>query len=57
MYDNSLLDLLKDLLFLGTIGEFLMIYEVTLGTVTMFAMLELLIQWRLGLVQTQYSPY
>ena len=43
MYDNSLLDLLKDLLFLGTIGEFLMIYEVTLETVTMFAMLDLLI--------------
>ena len=43
MYDNSLLDLLKYLLFLGTIGEFLMIYEVALGTVTMFAVLELLI--------------
>ena len=40
--DHSLLDISKDLLFLRTIEEFLLTCKVTLGTMTVFAILELL---------------
>ena len=40
--DQSLLDISKDLLFLRTIEEFLLTCKVTLGTMNVFAILELL---------------
>lgn len=50
-YGNFPLDPSKDLLFLGIIGQVLLTCEVTLGNMTVFAMLELLRSWKLGLVE------
>ena len=48
---NSLLDLSKDILFLGAIGQLLLTCELTLETVTVFAMLELIKLWKLFLTE------
>ena len=48
---NFQLDLSKDLLLLRAIGELLLTCKVTLGTITVFAIPELLRSWKLGLVE------
>lgn len=50
MDGRSLVDFSKDLLFLEAILEILLTCEVTLGTMTMFVMLELLKSWKFEVI-------